>query len=177
MDPSSGNKIGNSVSLPGSLYMAVSQIRFNDRLLVGSYGSVYCYDTSNYNLLWTNELSGCGYHFGVSLSLLYEYGTALIVGFHGHVVSINPNSGKTNWTLSLPGSGYGFVSVVIRKNTIIAVSKGYLYAIDASGSILLKDGLSGLGYGDAIIGSKDGEDQNSSNLIFARLSAREHRSH
>ena len=55
----------------------------------------------------------------------------LYVGTHGHVTAISKQRGRKVST-SLPNTGYDIVTLLVENNAVYAISKGYLFALDAS---------------------------------------------
>ena len=72
----------------------------------------------------------------------------LYVGTHGHVTAIGKQRGRKVWSTSLPNTGYDIVTLLVEDDAVYAISKGYLFAHDAStGHIMWKNDLKGLGHG------------------------------
>ena len=73
---------------------------------------------------------------------------AVFVGTNSHVVAIDKNTGSTIWDTKLKsGLSVSFVSLLVEAEKIFAHTGGELFCLDAAtGKVLWKNGLSGLGY-------------------------------
>lgn len=125
--------------------------RGSDMLIVGTDAGVVACHPLTHNVIWKNELKGCGYTFGVSLAQTEQ---RIYVGINGYVVCLDPNTGNTLWRTGLPGTGFGsqFVAMFIKDHILYAGCNGLIFGLDAlGGTILWKDGLKGCGYGNVQI--------------------------
>jgi outer membrane protein assembly factor BamB len=76
------------------------------------------------------------------------------LGIKGHVICIDTTTGQERWRSHLKSGHLTTLSVM--EETIIAHTKGELYGLRRStGEILWHNPLTGLGYGNCIIASKD----------------------
>eukprot|EP01124_Arcella_intermedia_P031735 TRINITY_DN7241_c0_g1_i7.p1 TRINITY_DN7241_c0_g1~~TRINITY_DN7241_c0_g1_i7.p1 ORF type:complete len:408 (-),score=92.08 TRINITY_DN7241_c0_g1_i7:33-1256(-) len=177
LDLNTGKKIGTSSKIKSTLSRPINQLIWKDHLLIGSNGSITCINMNTCEEVWRNNLKGLGYYYGFSFSIFPSEPSSLIVGFHGRVISIQPVTGETEWVTSLPYTSFGFVSVTIYKELIVALSRGYVYALNRKGEILFNNGLGGLGIDDGILGINNALDASSSNLVFARRLAKLNRTY
>jgi outer membrane protein assembly factor BamB len=83
-----------------------------------------------------------------STGKLYGWHNYLFIGTHGHVAAVRKNNGRKVWDTSLPMTGYSVVSILIEDDKVFCASGGRVFALDpATGDILWKNGLKGMGTG------------------------------
>jgi len=166
----SGEQLGHSHNIERTGYLLITQLLFQNTLFVGTSGEIRAYNPSDYKLLWKNNLEGHMINDGFTLIPFYNNSTPiLIVGFGGHVISLNPASGEQLWSVNLQHMGIRFVSIAVFGEMLVAGSFGKIVVINgSSGQIVSSDNLSGFGYQNLCLVSKQQPhmDQQSSNVIL-----------
>lgn len=135
-------------NLAGTGFKPVALLLDNktDIILCATSGELRCFRGEAMQPLWKSNLKGMSYSFGHSL--LFPNDTDVVIAMNGKVSLINRGTGLTEWITSGCGSGMTSAALMKDPNLIAVAANGYLYILDKSdGQIIMKDGLSGMGYG------------------------------
>jgi outer membrane protein assembly factor BamB len=83
----------------------------------------------------------------------------LLLGLKGRVTAVSKSNGRQLWSTRLEGGmGNGFVTLLCEDSRVFAYANGHLHCLDlASGTMLWRNDLPGLGYGIGALCLPDGD--------------------
>ncbi len=81
----------------------------------------------------------------------------LIIGIKGTVLALDRATGQELWRTPL--KGMSFVNVILEGEQVLATTRGEIYCLDKSGTILWHDPLKGLGQGLVTVATEAGSNQ------------------